>query len=154
MSKTEEERFLMCAEMYENAKALATITIPQGLSKSQKEEFIFQRIHGANPEEFINNEWLKIIYSGFWDYPFDFVVKFEDNIYLFRRGGFDEDMDDYPNDYEVILDNTIDISTLRNNFNICSNGTVVGRVSIRAIDFDPTHREQINSRVFSELLWP
>lgn len=151
MSKTVEERFLMCAGMYEDAKALATIGMPQGLSETQREAFIFKRIHGAHLMEFVESEWLNVIYSGFWDYPLAFVVEFEGNIYLFRRGYFDEVLDDYPSEYEVILDNSINIGSLRTNFVIDDNGEVIARVDMHAINFDPTHRQQINSGVFVEL---
>ena len=50
MSKTVEERFLICAEMYEEAKEFARIGMPEGLSMEMQEAFIFQRIHGIDPE--------------------------------------------------------------------------------------------------------
>jgi|GEM_PF-1068486 len=55
MSKSVEERFLMCAGLYEDAKALATIGMPSGLSISQKEDYIFERIHGASPMELVKS---------------------------------------------------------------------------------------------------
>lgn len=51
MSKTEEERFLICAEMYEDAKKLAEIGFPSNMPKQERETRIFQRIHGMTPEE-------------------------------------------------------------------------------------------------------
>ncbi len=53
MSKTLEERFLMCAEMYEEAKEYAKVEIPEHLSMDERENYIFERIHGANPMELI-----------------------------------------------------------------------------------------------------
>ena len=53
MSKTVEERFLMCAQMYEDAKEFARIGMPERLSDKEKQSFIFERIHGARPEELI-----------------------------------------------------------------------------------------------------
>lgn len=53
MSKTVEERFLMCAELYEDAKELAKIGVPDGLSESQEEEYVFRRLHGASPLELV-----------------------------------------------------------------------------------------------------
>lgn len=99
----------------------------------------------------MEHEWLDIIYSGFWDFPLAFVVRFDGNIYLFRRGYFDEVIDDYPSEYEVIVDNSIDIDGLEKNFLIKEGGTALGRVDMHAIVFDPTHRERINARVFAEL---
>lgn len=54
MSKTVEERFLMCAQMYEDAKEFARMGMPAGLSPKEQEEFIFQRIHGKSPIELVN----------------------------------------------------------------------------------------------------
>jgi hypothetical protein len=53
MSKSVEERLLMCAELYEEAKEFARIGMPEGLSKQDEEEFIFRRIHGMGPTEIV-----------------------------------------------------------------------------------------------------
>ncbi len=53
MARSEEERFLMCAGMYETSRKLAKIGMPDGLSELEQQAFIFQRIHGATPEELI-----------------------------------------------------------------------------------------------------
>lgn len=54
MSRSVEERLLMCAELYEEAKEFARIGMPAGLSTEEQEIFIFQRIHGAPPIELVN----------------------------------------------------------------------------------------------------
>ena len=151
MSKSVEERFLMCAAMYEDAKALATIGMPAGLSEKEQEAYIFRRLHGADPEEFVQGEWLKIIYSGFGDFPFAFVVEFDGDVFVFRRQGFDEELDEYPPEYEIIRDNSIDMTSIRKNFSYTGTGDVVGRVDMRELRFDPSHREEINSKVFIDL---
>ena len=53
MARTVEERFLMCAEMYEDAKELAKIGMPEGLSGEEREIFIFERLHGAKPVQLV-----------------------------------------------------------------------------------------------------
>jgi len=53
MARTVEERFLMCAEMYEDAKELAKIGMPEGLSGEEREAFIFERLYGAKPEQLV-----------------------------------------------------------------------------------------------------
>ena len=53
-AKSVEERILMCAEMYEQAKEFARIGMPEGLSSEEQEEFIFRRIHGVTPAECVN----------------------------------------------------------------------------------------------------
>ena len=54
MSKTVEERFIMCAQLYDEAKEFAKIGMPDNLSKIEQDEFIFRRIHGMSPTELIN----------------------------------------------------------------------------------------------------
>lgn len=56
MSKTIEERFLMCIQMYEDAKAFARIGMPADLSPKEQERHIFKRIHGCYPEESVTKE--------------------------------------------------------------------------------------------------
>jgi len=58
MSKSVEERFLMCAEMYETAKEFAKIGMPTGLSYGEQQAYIFKRIHGRSPQELIQIEYL------------------------------------------------------------------------------------------------
>jgi hypothetical protein len=50
-SKTAEERFLICAQMYEDAKEFAKIGMPDSFSPREQERYIFKRIHGCYPEE-------------------------------------------------------------------------------------------------------
>ncbi len=54
MSKSVEERVLMCAEMYEDAKEFARIGMPDGLSVEEERDFVFRRIHGAVPRELVD----------------------------------------------------------------------------------------------------
>ena len=56
MSRSVEERFLMCAEMYEDAKELARIGMPSGLSGEEQEAFVFRKLHGASPIEIVQTE--------------------------------------------------------------------------------------------------
>lgn len=53
MSKTVEERFLMCAELYEDAKEFAKVGMPDNLTAEEQQRYIYQRIHG---EDFMANE--------------------------------------------------------------------------------------------------
>ena len=53
MSKTVEERFLMCAQMYDDAKTLALIGASDKLTAEEQQRYIYQRIHG---EDFMANE--------------------------------------------------------------------------------------------------
>lgn len=56
MARTEEERFLMCAEMFETSKELAKIGMPEGLSPKAEEEYVFRRLHGFSPHELVFND--------------------------------------------------------------------------------------------------
>lgn len=53
MSKTLEERFLMCAEMYEEAREFARLGMSELLSAEERELYVFERIHGASPMKLI-----------------------------------------------------------------------------------------------------
>ena len=53
MSRTVEERFLMCAELYEEAKEFAKIGMPDGITLFEQEIYVFSRLHGADPSELI-----------------------------------------------------------------------------------------------------
>lgn len=55
MSKSVEERLLICAQMYEEAKEFAKIGMPDGLSEIEQEAFIFTRIHGVSPLESVTS---------------------------------------------------------------------------------------------------
>lgn len=48
MGRSEEERLLMCAEMFETSKEFAKIGMPEGLSESEQIEYIYRRIHGVD----------------------------------------------------------------------------------------------------------
>lgn len=54
MSKSVEQRLLMCAELYEDTKEFARIGMPEGLSDEEQEVFIFRRIHGVTPAESVD----------------------------------------------------------------------------------------------------
>ena len=54
--KSVEERVLMCAAMYEDAKGLATVGMPMGLSAEEQKAYVFRRLHGADPEEIVQGE--------------------------------------------------------------------------------------------------
>jgi hypothetical protein len=53
MSKTAEERFLMCAELYEEAKEFARIGMPKDLSPFEQELYVFRRLHRAHPRDLV-----------------------------------------------------------------------------------------------------
>ena len=60
MSKSVEERFLMCAQMYEDAKEFARLGMSEGLSIQEEQAFIFKRIHGVSPTESVTSTPIRI----------------------------------------------------------------------------------------------
>src|SRR5688500_17365071 len=159
MELPEEERFRRCGEMFTLAKVFAWQRAPIELSPEDKRRFVFREMYGFElPDRrdendgIDRNKWLNIIYSGFWDYPFAFVVRYKNATYLFHRGDFDDEVDDYPSEYRIFLSNDIDIEKIESNFRIRDGGDLVGTIDMREIEFDPTHREQIYSRLFRKIL--
>ena len=53
MSKNVEERFLICAELYEEAKEFAKLGMPERLSLVDQKAYVFRRIHGAAPGDLV-----------------------------------------------------------------------------------------------------
>jgi hypothetical protein len=49
----------------------------------------------------MNDEKLRILYSGYYDAPLSFIVNYREVTYYFWRGYFDDDIDDFPSEYEV-----------------------------------------------------
>ncbi len=148
MDLPEEERFRRCGEMFALAKAMVVERTPNGLSPADRRKFIFRELYGFDLPD---TEWLSIIYSGFWDYPFAFVTRYKDSTYLFVHGYFDDELDDYPSEYEVFVRNDIDFENIEKNFLIEESGTSIGRVDMKDIQFDWTHREKINSKIFKQI---
>lgn len=101
------------------------------------------------------SEKLPIHYSGFWDFPLAFTVRWEGRLYLFFRA-FDDERDDYEDDYRVSLlppwtDGEVEASWLQ----IESQAEeYLGTVAVRDVLFDPTHRREIDSAVLQALAVP
>lgn len=148
MALSEEERFRRCGEMFAFAKAMVVQRTPKDLSPADQRRFIFRELYGFDLPD---GEWLGIVYSGFWDYPFAFITSYEDSTYLFVRGDFDDELDDYPSEYEVFVRNDIDFEKIEKNFRIEESGTSIGKVDMKQIQFDSTHREKINSKIFKQI---
>jgi len=150
MANSVEERFLQCAQLFEAGKAFALMVMPEGLTDSEKREFIFTYVYGTTPGELLDGDWLRISYSGYYDYPEVFVVDFENYTFMFRRD-FDETLDDYPNEYIVLRSNSREKAAHHTILGNPFDGTLVARVSVNEIDFDPTHRAYINANIFTKL---
>ena len=148
MSNSVEQRLLSCAELFEAGKAFARIGMPPGLTDIEQKAFVFEKIYGATPLELSQGRWLRIAYGGFYDYPTEFGVEFGGRIYIFERY-FDDELDDYPNEYEVYR--CAEGASLANRHINTEGREFVGRIAVREIDFDPDNRHCINARVFTKL---
>ena len=92
----------------------------------------------------------KIIYSGFHDFPLGFVASHEGRRFLFSRG-WDESLDDYETDYRVYLLPDMTDEAIQASWLTITDAAVshIGTIAVRALAFDPTHRESIDSSAFS-----
>lgn len=45
MARTEEDRLLMCAEMFETAIEFAKVGMPEKLSGAEKQAYVLRRLH-------------------------------------------------------------------------------------------------------------
>ena len=91
----------------------------------------------------------KIIYSGFWDVPAAFVVSHNERQYLFLRGYFDDELDDYPDTYRVFILPNLSEDVIRSSWGQLENLATdfLGEIPIREIEFDPMHRVWIDTKV-------
>ena len=48
MSRSLEQRFIMCAQMHEAGKEIAKIGMPDNLSQEEQKLYIYRRIHGED----------------------------------------------------------------------------------------------------------
>jgi hypothetical protein len=92
----------------------------------------------------------KILYSGFYDAPVAFVTSLENTQYLFWRGFFDEQLDDYPNEYKVFVLPNLSEEQINESWISLPEKAIayVGRVSMSRVAFDPTRREAIDTGTF------
>ena len=96
---------------------------------------------------------LPFIYSGFHDRPLAFVVWHDSGQYLFWRGFFDDDLDDYSHIYEVYRLPRPTNDDLKANWTSLPELAIdkVGSVPHADVKFDPTNRQWIDSSVFQRL---
>ena len=96
--------------------------------------------------------WLDIVeYGDFYDIPHCFVVEREDVLYIFDCP-FDERLDDYGAEYEVLRLPDFARDLAATHFtpweHVLSLGDRVGSVLVAAVQFDGTRRRAIDERVF------
>lgn len=96
----------------------------------------------------------KIIYSGFYDVPLAFIASHENTQYLFWRGYFDDEIDDYPTEYEVyILPNLSQEEIEKLWIFLPENAkSFFGKIPIKDVVFDPTKRLSIDTITFQRIV--
>lgn len=93
-------------------------------------------------------------YSGFHDIPRVVFVRYRDELYVFDCD-FDDDLDDYPPDFEVrTLDEEAYARFNRRELglgDLIAGGRWVGTVPTRAVQFDETARKSVDDGIFASL---
>lgn len=99
------------------------------------------------------NDYLRINYRGYWDVPRVFFVDYLGRTYLFDCT-FDEDLDDYPDVFEVFLMPPLTEEEMAGSWADHWKKAIrkIGDVPVNAVQFDPTRRKTIHSGVFDRLL--
>jgi len=106
---------------------------------------------------------LPIYYSGFWDVPMAFLTVYKEELFLFRRGTFDEELDDYPPNYTIRLVKNISLDEAYGkhpeipelisftNYELLLDNPIIGEVKVKDVVFDRTNRKFINAKIFKKL---
>ena len=85
-----------------------------------------------------------IKYFSFWDVPRTFVFERDGRLYLLTSE-FDEEMDEYPNEYEVYVIPDHKFSAVCDWNSVASLPTTrIGRVCISSVTFDSTRRKFVD----------
>jgi hypothetical protein len=100
---------------------------------------------------FIKHKFIPIYYGGFWDVPDSFLTEYKSEVYLFTRE-FDEELDDYPPNYEVynVKNITLEDSVKENlwfPYNY-EEKIFLGEIPTADVIFDWSNRKFVNTIVF------
>lgn len=99
--------------------------------------------------------FLPIIYSGFFDAPLAFLVQYNNIVYLFWRGYFDDELDDFHDEYEVFPTQLSTLEDTSLNWDaLWKQGRelgCVGKIHMNNVLFDTTRREYISIDTFNKL---
>lgn len=111
------------------------------------------------------SEMIPIYYDGFWDVPMAFLTILDEKIYLFDRGGFDEELDDYPPNYKIFLvkdvsledafeprDASVTMAVKISSYVLHGEHEFIGEVEVDGVCFDETRRKFFDSRILKVLL--
>ena len=89
---------------------------------------------------------VKILYSGFYDYPLAFVIRNRDQQLLFFRE-FDDELDQYPDKYGVFVLPDIPDDEIEQSWQTLPSlaKQYLGDMSIREIEFDATRTQEVDT---------
>ncbi len=101
------------------------------------------------------NQTTPILYSGFYDFPLAFTARWEENLYVFVRD-FDDDLDEYEDQYRVFLLPSLTDEEIQSSWLRIENRAIesFGKVAVKDVRFDSTHRKEIDSTVLQALTAP
>ena len=93
-----------------------------------------------------------LVYRDFYDFPRMFIAAQDSNLFLFD-GSFVDELDDYPNAFEVYRLPPLQPDELSGSWAGLTNRATerLGSVPVEFVNFDPTRRKYINSNVFVTL---
>ncbi len=96
--------------------------------------------------------FIPIAYGGYWDAPISFITEYQEAVYLFTRYDFDEELDAYPDNYDVFVveDMPFREAVSRNlwypyNF---TRKTFIGTVPFHRVIFDASRKRLVHTSVF------
>jgi len=98
------------------------------------------------------DEWIEFTYRDFYDLPRAIVLDYSGTLYMLDCP-FDAELDEYPEHYIVyrLPHDLRGVLATINWQDLPVRGERVGQVNIRDVDFDPTRRRAIHSRLFHSL---
>jgi hypothetical protein len=108
----------------------------------------------------MTSAFIPIYYSGFWDVPHTFLTVYEDELYYFSRGYFDEELDDYPPNYQVYLVKNMRLEEAFEpskqsfefvkmlNIPLLEENNIIGEIPTKDVIFDKTKRKFVNELIF------
>jgi hypothetical protein len=108
----------------------------------------------------MNSAFIPIYYSGFWDVPHAFLTVYEGKLYCFWRDYFDEELDDYPPNYQIYLVENMKLEEAfepyeppfecvkLKNIPLLRENKVIGEIPTIDVIFDKTKRKFINAIAF------
>ena len=97
---------------------------------------IWRRVFGARR---------RIKYFSFWDVPRTFAFGYKGKVYVLTSE-FDDDLDEYPDDYEVVVVSGIASMSMVSDWRSIERlpKTSVGRVAVASVRFDESRRKYVD----------